>query len=53
MTKVIVEVKAIAILVVWEAHIKLVEYVANAGSWNLAGQQAGLAKLKGEPINTS
>lgn len=53
MTKVIVEVKAIAILVVWEAHIKLVEYVANARSWNLAGQQAGLAKLKGEPINTS
>lgn len=53
MVEVIAEVKASADLAVWEAKIKLDEDVANVGSWNPAGQRAALAKLKGEPANTS
>lgn len=52
-TKVITKVKASAVMAVWEVKIKLVEDVANVGSWNMAGWRTTLAELKGDFFMTS
>lgn len=49
----IVEVKDSIIVAIQKAKIKLVEGVANARSWNVAGWCEAQAKLTGEPLNTS
>lgn len=46
---VITEVKTSVVIAIWEANIKHVEDVANAGSWNLVGWCEALAKLTGKP----
>lgn len=51
--EVIMEVKASAIVAIWEAKIKVAEDLKNAGSWNVAGGHKALSKLTGKNIDSS
>lgn len=53
MAEVIVKVKGSVVMAVWEAKIKLAEDVANIGYRNVVRWHEALAKLNGEPVNTS
>lgn len=47
------EAKSSVGVAVWEATIKLIEHVANAGSLDLVGWREALAKLTGNLVNIS